>query len=487
MVHDWKMELYWRLPIPVQEFGLSLYAKQLDRLYYSDSYESWRKKFALCKDWPREKTEEWQRLELVRIIELAATRVPYYREVWRDIDWRSISSQRDLSVLPLLDKQSLRQREKAFLVAGVDPKSLWSEKTSGTSGTALTVYWPRSMLPQWRAINDVMVRDVAGVHRKMPWAMLGGRSVVAGNVGRPPYWRFNRCWGQLYLSSYHVSPQTVHDYLNAMHQYGSRWITGYGSAIAALAEAGLESRCSTVELAAAIVSGDTLSPAMRTSIEQFFCCKCFDHYGQSERVAMAMECSYGRMHIIPFVGIWEILRPDGSPCEPGEVGEIVATGLLNDAMPLVRYRMGDYAAWAVEQSCPCGNRQPIISNLEGRTDDYLITKDGRKIGRLSTAMKRSPSIHSAQLVQDKPGHAFLLVKPGAGYQSSHATAVRDDVLERIGDFDLEVVEVADIPRTPQGKTVLVVRLEERPAMKELYDQLLRKNRIIHRRDTESTE
>jgi hypothetical protein len=87
-------------------------------------------------------------------------------------------------------------------------------------------------------------------------------------------------------------------------------------------------------------------------------------------------------------------------------------------------------------------------------------------------MKRSPTIHSAQLVQDKPGHAFLLVKPSSEYVSSHAAAVRDDVIERIGDFALDVVEVAEIPRTPQGKTVLVVRLEERPAMKDLYKQLL---------------
>jgi phenylacetate-CoA ligase len=202
---------------------------------------------------------------------------------------------------------------------------------------------------------------------------------------------------------------------------------------------------------------------------------------------MAMECPYGQMHVLPFMGIWEILRPDGTLCEPGELGEIVATGLMNHGMPLVRYRLGDYAAWAPEQSCPCGNNQPIISNLEGRTDDYLTTKDGRKIGRLSTAMKRSPTIHSAQLVQDKPGHAFLLVKPGTGYRNSHGSAVRDDVVERIGDFSLDVIEVAEIPRTPQGKTVLVVRLEEKPAMKDLYDQLLCKNRNIHHRDTETTE
>jgi phenylacetate-CoA ligase len=139
------------------------------------------------------------------------------------------------------------------------------------------------------------------------------------------------------------------------------------------------------------------------------------------------------------------------------------------------------------RSVPCGNQQPIISNLEGRTDDYLITKDGRKIGRLSTAMKRSPTIHSAQLVQDSPGHAFLLVKPGSGYQSLHAAAVRDDVLERIGEFALDIVEVAEIPRTPEGKTVLVVRLEERPAMKDLYTQLLLKKTNIHHRDAESAE
>jgi phenylacetate-CoA ligase len=308
--------------------------------------------------------------------------------------------------------------------------------------------------------------------------MIGGRPVVPGSTSKPPYWRYNRHWKQLYLSSYHISRNTVAAYVRAIEDYASEWITGYGSAIAALAEFARNDCLNTVPLNAAIVSGDTLLPAMRSNIEQFFKCRCYNHYGQSEGIAMAMECPYGQMHVLPFMGIWEILRPDGAPCKPGEIGEIVATGLMNDAMPLVRYRLGDYAAWAVDQSCPCGNHQPIITNLEGRTDDYLITRDGRKIGRLSTAMKRSPTIHSTQLVQDSPGHAFLLVKPGAGYRSSHGSAVRDDVVERIGDFSLDVIEVAEIPRTPQGKTVLVVRLEERPEMRDLYSQLLGRTRIF---------
>jgi phenylacetate-CoA ligase len=257
-----------------------------------------------------------------------------------------------------------------------------------------------------------------------------------------------------------------------MRRYGSQWIEGYGSAIATLAESATAAGVSPLPLRAAIVSGDTLLPGMRSSIEHYFQCPVYDHYGQSEAVCMAMQCRHGRMHTIPATGIVEILREDGSACRPDEVGEIVATGLLNDAMPLIRYRMGDYAAWAEDQYCPCGNAHPIIANLEGRVDDYLVTADGRKIGRLSTAMKRSPTIHSAQLVQQRPGHAFLLVRPGNGYTRRHAITVCDDILERIGAFEIDVSEVREIPRTPQGKTALVVRFADRPAMREAYREII---------------
>jgi phenylacetate-CoA ligase len=211
---------------------------------------------------------------------------------------------------------------------------------------------------------------------------------------------------------------------------------------------------------------------MRRSIETFFQCRCFDHYGQSEGVGMAMECSRGRMHVIPDVGIIEITREDGTPCAPGEVGELVATTLMNDAMPLVRYRMGDYAAWASDQECQCGDPNPIIQNLEGRLDDYLVTADGRRIGKVFMATAQSVRIHSAQIVQDRPGHAYLLVQPSTGYEPSDAIAFRDDILGRIGTFDFDIVEVPEIPRTPQGKTTLVVRLADRPHMKEAYAGIL---------------
>ena len=477
MTQNLKMELYWRLPTFIQEFGLSLYARYLQTIYYGPEYVMWKKRFKTWQHWSWRDSESWQNQQLQSLVHLAATRVPYYRETWKGLNWESVHSAAKLPILPRLTKQTLRQNEHNFLVEGRHPRTLWMEKTSGTTGTALRIYWPMKMVPQWWALHEVMVRNIVGVSQDHPRAMMGGRPIIQGSTIHPPYWRFNKFWSQLYLSSYHVSPTTAPLYIEAIKKYKSEWITGYGSAIAALAENAISASLPSLPLKGVIVSGDTLLPGMRASIEDFFQCKCYDNYGQCEGVCMAMECSYGNMHVIPQAGIIEILREDGAPCQAEEVGEIVATGLLNDAMPLIRYRLGDYAAWAKDKICPCGNTQAIIKSLEGRTDDYLYTSDERKIGRISTALKQAPTVHSAQILQTHPGHAYLLVRPGHGYQPSHASTIRNDILERIGGFDLEVVEVQEIPKTLQGKTPLVVRITDRPELQNVYDKILKKENV----------
>jgi hypothetical protein len=66
------------------------------------------------------------------------------------------------------------------------------------------------------------------------------------------------------------------------------------------------------------------------------------------------------------------------------------------------------------------------------------------------------------------------VRPGAGYRAADGVAVRDDILDRVGSLDVQIVEVAEIPKTPQGKTILVVRLADRLEMKEIYEKLLKR-------------
>ena len=160
---------------------------------------------------------------------------------------------------------------------------------------------------KWWALMEVGVRNVAGAGHSIPRAMMGARPIVRGDTTRPPYWRFNRRWQQLYLSSYHVSRRYGGGLRGSNPTMVSPLITGYGSAIAAVADnsalsAGMFHHSG---LRTVIVSGDTLLPSMRASIEQFFQCKCYDSYGQCRGLHMAMECSvWTDARHSPRLGFW---------------------------------------------------------------------------------------------------------------------------------------------------------------------------------------
>ena len=79
-----------------------------------------------------------------------------------------------------------------------------------------------------------------------------------------------------------------------------------------------------------------------------------DHYGQTERVAMAGGCEAGGYHLFPDYGITELLPVPGR----SDSWEIVGTPLHNWGFPLFRYRTGDEVGPAPAGPAPAGGRFP---------------------------------------------------------------------------------------------------------------------------------
>lgn len=471
--------VYVSLPITVQEWALSAYARRLDRLYYGPEYEKWVERFVQFEGVAAAQMLDYQLLELRNLLQVAVRQVPWFRRVVARQGWRpeDITSMQQLRRLPIMEKDPIRQDPWQFVREDSPREQLWLEKTSGTTGTALRIYWSRAMLARWWALQEVRVRAWAGVGQHIPRAMVGGRPIIPGKTTRPPYWRYNRHWQQLYMSSYHISPQTAPLYIKALQQFGCRWITGYGSSIALLGEY-LHDHPAKLGLLAVVTSGDTVTARQRQAIEEGFACRLFDNYGSAEGCCIISECAEGRLHVQPEAGILEILDEHGEPCPPGMDGEFICTGLGNDAMPLIRYRTGDYGSWSSEGQCPCGRSSPLVQHITGRTDDYLLLRDGRRVGRLSTAMKKAPSVKQAQIAQDAPDHAWLLVVPEPTYRPADGQALIQDVLSRIGEesIRLEVRQVAAIPPTRTGKHVLVRRIMDDPEAQAMYRTLVTRAR-----------
>jgi phenylacetate-CoA ligase len=92
---------------------------------------------------------------------------------------------------------------------------------------------------------------------------------------------------------------------------------------------------------------------------------------------MACECAYHTgLHVFSPHLYLEIVDEDGHACLPGQVGRLQVTLLNNLGFPMIRYDVGDLAAWAEPGPCPCGSPFPRIQSLQGREDDMLLTEDG---------------------------------------------------------------------------------------------------------------
>lgn len=174
-----------------------------------------------------------------------------------------------------------------------------------------------------------------------------------------------------------------------------------------------------------------------------------------ENVLLATECEHRRLHVSPDVGAVEILRPDGSRCEPGEAGEVVATGLMRTYQLLIRYRLGDLAAWDPDP-CPCKRFMPVVREVVGRIEDAVITPEGREMVRFGIFADQ-PNVLEGQIVQETLTRIRIRVVPTDRFGPNDVAQIVARVKRRLGpQVEVAVETVSHIPRTSTGKFQAVI-------------------------------
>ena len=101
-----------------------------------------------------------------------------------------------------------------------------------------------------------------------------------------------------------------------------------------------------------------------------------DTYGTQETGHIAAQCrACGEYHLSVEASVIEILRSDGSPAAPGEIGRVVVTPLYNFAMPMIRYDLGDMAEVGTARPA-CGRGLPTLRRILGRYRNMFRYRDG---------------------------------------------------------------------------------------------------------------
>src|SRR5262249_16951702 len=154
-----------------------------------------------------------------------------------------------------------------------------------------------------------------------------------------------------------------------------------------------------------VTSAEVLETAERALVERVFGCPIFNRYGCREVSVIASECeAHQGLHVMAEGLLVEIVKGN-RPAKPGEMGSILVTDLLNHAMPLIRYRIGDVGSWE-EGICPCGRALPRLRSVEGRVTDFLVGSDGRLVSGVFLAtyvVAHRPSLGQVQIHQDRAG------------------------------------------------------------------------------------
>jgi phenylacetate-CoA ligase len=409
--------------------------------------------------WTAAQWKKWQQERLALVLHRAATQVPYYREIWnKKRRSRSRASWQYLENWDILEKKSLREDPKAFVADDCKTSRMFAEHTSGTTAKPVTLWRTREVQRQWYALHEARTRYWYGVTRRDRWGIFGGQLIVPVTDRTPPFWLWNSALNQLYLSSYHLAPDLIPHYLDALKKYRVKYLLGYSSALYSLAQQALRLGRQDLRFSVAITNAEPLTEMQRQVISEAFKCPVRETYGSAEIVGAASECGHGKMHLWPEVGYLESLEKIGS-VENAIPNEMICTGLMNADMPLIRYRMGDCAKLetpAAGKECECGRSLPQVTSIEGRSDDVLYTPDGRAVGRLDPAFKGTMPIHEAQIIQETLHRIRILYVPAEGFSSSSADSIVAAIKEHMGPVEVVLEKVKQVPREKNGKFRAVI-------------------------------
>jgi phenylacetate-CoA ligase len=461
--------IYAHSPVWAQQLAINVYGWYRARRRLGPVFERTWRAYVDRESWAADRMNEFVEGQLRQQVQRAYREVPHYRKAFRDHGLTEEQlerfSSRDLLKLPLLDRQTLRTNAEALLTeqAAKSPPEVFS--TSGTTGTPARIYWDTETHQHNIAVREARSLRWAGVSYRDPRATIGLRRIVPKAHSQPPFWRYNRWESQVYLSAFHISPTNVPDYVQALNRFRPVYLEGFATACYFLASCIAERGLTPHRPRAIITGSEALRPEMRTVVESVFHSRAYEEYGAVENCTLATECERGSLHVHQDFGYLELIRPDGKPAGPGEIGEVVGTGFANRNQIFIRYRLGDLAMWD-QNPCLCGRSTlPTLRAVVGRLEDTVVLADGRRMAYLDFLFKQLPGIVEGQVIQEELDRFVVNVLPSGSYSQADEEEIRQRAAQRLGpEIKLEIRKLSTIPREPNGKLRLVIsRVADKPA------------------------
>lgn len=330
--------------------------------------------------WSKEETMSRQEIEEIQLARLKETvklnweKVPAYRKKMEEagVKPEDIQTLKDLSKLPFVTKQDLRDNYPFGLFAVPKDELVRIHASSGTTGKPTVVGYTKRDLEMWtECVSRIAV--MGGATKQDVAQICFGYGMFTGALGL--HYGLENIGAAIVPSSTGNSEKQI----MYMKDFGTTLLVATPSYALRLAEVALQMGIDPkkdLNVKIGLVGSELLTEAMRTEMHKLWGDDILvtSNYGMSELMGPGVsgECEYkDGMHINEDFFIPEIINPDtGEVLPPGEKGELVISCIYKEGLPLLRYRTKDVTR-LIYEPCKCGRTFVRMENLDGRTDDML--------------------------------------------------------------------------------------------------------------------
>lgn len=316
--------------------------------------ENWIENIEALPELTREGLDELQLRRLNETLARLKARDGFYKDYPEKLECLS-----DLRKLPFTTAEMLSAAPGKFLTTSQSEVSrVISGATSGTTGPAKRVFYTERDTEHtvgfFAAGISEMLAEGESCFIAFPFTgPFGLGDLIAQAVERlggiPIKAGFGQTWGEMLELVRQTQPDTYIGFpvtlLSLLRLYGEGF-----------------------PVKRALVSGDACPKGVMEELEKALGSKLYPHYGSREcGLGGAVTCqAFHGMHLRENHIIPEIIDENGRVLPDGEYGELVITTIGADAMPLIRYRTGDFTR--ILPPCPCGGvtkRLDTVSRREG--------------------------------------------------------------------------------------------------------------------------
>lgn len=320
---------------------------------------------------------EIEKLQLDRLkqqVQNAYDLVPHYKEQMdrAGVKPGHIENLKDIQLLPLTDKDILRDNYPFKLFAVDNKKIVRLHASSGTTGKPTLMGYTANDLEVWTECC-ARVGAGAGVTRDDTVQICFGYGMFTGGFGL--HYGLERLGATIIPASSGNSERQV----MYMQDFGTTVMVATPSYALYLSEYLHENNIplDSLKLRLGLFGGEGHTSQMRREIENRWRIKDTQNYGLTEIVGpgVSYECLYNcGMHINEDHFYPEIIDPETCEVLPeGQEGELVFTTLTKEGVPMLRYRTKDITS-LIYDKCECGRTNVRMNMVKGRTDDMLIIR-----------------------------------------------------------------------------------------------------------------